>query len=408
MEHRLVGLIEKALGWDSAAPLGRGFARGSVDDPELLARLLTPQRLLDVAMRRSLAPPQFRCFKKGDELLPSQFLTPTITRRGQSLPMANMDSLSRLLRTGCTLVVDGMDVFDPTMEAACRALQWWSRELVQVNTYLTTADADGFGLHWDDHDVVVVQLDGEKSWEVRGTSREAPMYRDASPNSEPSEDTVWSGTMQPGDVMHIPRGYWHTATRSDKDDKGYSLHATFGFVKRTGVDWAAWVADKMRTDVLFRIDLDRFGAKDDQEVQHHVLYAEMLRHTASLTIPAYLAAREREQPPSRYVHTGGLFGPITDVVCVTPFPPQVEVSDDEVTVLSVGKRLRLARRTEDAVRLLLSGYPVSLDRVTEFTGVDATPLAETFMKEGLCAELTDALHSAFTGLVPVTSCLSTL
>jgi hypothetical protein len=408
VEHRLVELIEKALGWDSAAPMGRGFARGSVNDPELCVRLLTPHRLLDTAMRRSLSPPQFRCFQKGDELRPNQFLTPTISRRGQSLPMANMDTLSHLMTDGCTLVVDGMDAFDPTMEVACRALQWWSRELVQVNTYLTTADAAGFGLHWDDHDVVVVQLAGEKSWEVRGASREAPMYRDASPNSEPSEDIEWAGTMQPGDVMHIPRGYWHTATRTDKDDKGYSLHATFGFVKRTGVDWAAWVADKMRTDVLFRIDLDRFGAKDDQEVQNNVLYAELLRHTESLTIPSYLAAREREQAPSRYVHTGGLFGLATDVVCVTPFPPHIEVDDQGLTVLAVGKRLRVARRAEDAVRLLLSGYPVSLERVRGLTGIDATPLAETFMKEGLCAELTDALRSGFTGLVPTTHCLSTL
>ncbi|GLZ28091.1 hypothetical protein Lesp02_02810 [Lentzea sp. NBRC 105346] len=408
MEHRLVELIEKALGWGSAAPLGRGFARGSFNDPALCARLLTPQRLLDTAMRRSLAPPQFRCFQQGEELRPNQFLTPSVTRRGQSLPMANMDTLSRLMRTGCTLVVDAMDTFDPTMEIACRALQWWSHELVQVNTYLTTADAAGFGLHWDDHDVIVVQLAGEKSWEVRGASREAPMYRDAAPNSTPSEEIVWSGTMQPGDVMHIPRGYWHTATRTDRDDQGFSLHVTFGFVKRTGVDWMSWLADNTRTDGLFRQDLDRFGTKEAQGVQHNGLYATMLRHVDSLSIPAYLAAREQEQPPPRYVHTAGLFGPATDVVCVTPFRPHIEVSDHEITVLAVGKRLRLARRAEAAVRLLLSGYPVSLKRVADVTGDDANPLAETLMKEGLCAELTDALHSGFIGLVPAASCLSML
>lgn len=408
MEHRLVGLIEKALGWENAAPLGRGFARGSVDDPELCSRLLTPQRLLDIVMRRSLAPPQFRCFQNGDELHPNRFLTPVVSRRGQSLPMANMDSLSRLMRTGCTLVVDSMDTFDPTLELGCRALQWWSDELVQVNTYLTTADAAGFGLHWDDHDVIVVQLAGDKSWEVRTTSREAPMHRDAEPNTKPSEEVVWRGTMQQGDVMHIPRGYWHTATRTDRESQGYSLHVTFGFVKRTGVDWAAWLADKLRENAFFRLDLDRFGSSEDQSVQHNTLYSEMLGQADSLNIPAYLRARRQEQPPPRYVHTGGLFGPMADAVCVTPFRPHIEVSGDEIAVLAVGKRLLLARRAETAARLLLSGYPVSLDRVTEVTGVDATPLAETLMREGLCAELTDALHSGFTGLVPATSCLSTL
>ena len=87
------------------------------------------------------------------------------------------------------------------MEIACQALQWWSRELVQVNTYLTTADAAGFNLHWDDHDVLIVQLGGEKSWEVRGTSRVAPMYRDTEHSGEPPEEIVWSGTMRTGDVM---------------------------------------------------------------------------------------------------------------------------------------------------------------------------------------------------------------
>ncbi|MGH3886005.1 MAG: JmjC domain-containing protein, partial [Pseudonocardiaceae bacterium] len=150
-----------------------------------------------------------------NELHPDACLTQQVTRRGQTLPVANMDCLGQLLRSGCTVVLDALDSFDPTMEIACRALQWWSREVVQVNTYLTTNDAAGFSLHWDDHDVVIVQIAGEKSWEVRGTSRLVPMYRDAEPNREPSNEVVWSGTMRAGDVMHIPRGYWHQATRAD-------------------------------------------------------------------------------------------------------------------------------------------------------------------------------------------------
>lgn len=123
--------VEKTLGWSGPQPLGQGFAVGSMATPELGARLLTPARLLDVIMRRSLSAPQ-------------------------------------------------------------------------VNTYLTTNDAAGFNLHWDDHDVIIVQLGGEKSWEVRGLSRPAPMYRDAERNDEPSEEIVWSGTLTAGDVMHIP------------------------------------------------------------------------------------------------------------------------------------------------------------------------------------------------------------
>lgn len=407
MKHQLVESIEKALGWDGPTPLGRGFARGTVDDPQLSRRLLTPTRVLDTAMRRSLAPPQFRCFQNGNELRPSEFLKPTVTRRGQSLSMANMDSLSRLIQSGCTLVLDAMDTFDPTMEIACRALQWWSRELVQVNTYLTTADAAGFSLHWDDHDVVVFQLEGEKSWQVREPSRAAPMYRDAEVNNAPSENIVWSGTMRAGDVMHIPRGYWHEATRTDKGEQGYSLHVTFGFVKRTGVDWLTWVADNSRRYELFRHDLDRWGTVGNRANQHSQLSGALRELFETFEPDTYLTARQLEQAPPRYVHTGGIFGPVTDVVCVTAFPPQIEQGDGKVVVLGAGKRLEFAQRAEPALRLLLSGYPVSIARVTSTTGVNAAVLATTLMREGLCAELTDELSSGFTGLVPVGDSLST-
>lgn len=323
------------------------------------------------------------------------------------LPMADMDSLSRLIRSGCTLVLDAMDTFDPTMEAACRALQWWSRELVQVNTYLTTADAAGFSLHWDDHDVIVVQLAGEKSWEVRGASRVAPMYRDAEPNNEPSEDIVWSGTMRQGDVMHIPRGYWHQATRTDRGNEGYSLHVTFGLVKRTGVDWLTWMADNARRDQRFRYDLDRWATGKTLAEQNSDLASATRQHLDEYGIADFLDAREHAQPSTRFVDTARVFGPLTDVVCVTAFPPRIEHDGTTVTVLAAGKRLEFAERAEPALRLLLSGHPMNIADVAGTTGIDAATLADVLTKEGLCAELTDELSSGFTGLIPVESTSST-
>lgn len=403
MDHHLVRSLEKALGWNGADGLGGLFARGNLPDIELCSRLLTPDRLLDTVMRRSLAPPQFRCFHGGEELHPDAYLTQVTTRRGQTLPAANMDRLGQYLRAGCTVVLDAMDSFDPTMEIACRALQWWSHELVQVNTYLTTSDAEGFRLHWDDHDVVIVQIAGEKSWEVRGQSRVAPMYVDAAPNQTPPEQIVWSGTMRTGDVMHIPRGFWHQATRSDRGD-GFSLHVTFGFQKRTGVDWFSWLADHSREYELFRHDLDRWGSPDEQSDQRAKLAEMATRMLLDYPVEAYLRAREETRSPVRYVATGGVFGPPSQVVCVTDFPPRIERQQSTVTVYAVGKKTSFDARAEPALRHLLSGHPVDLGDVTDKTGVDAAKLADVLIKEGLCAEVTEALSSGYTGLIPTAAC----
>ncbi|MEU9120586.1 cupin domain-containing protein [Streptomyces sp. NPDC048506] len=399
MQHQLVHAIESAFGWDGPAALGSVFTRGSVPAPALLPRLMTPARLLDIVMRRCLSHPQFRAFQDGHELHPGEYFTDTVTRRGQGIRFANMTQLGALMRAGCTLVLDELDFFDPALEVACRALQWWSRELVQVNAYLTTQDAAGFALHWDDHDVVILQVAGEKAWDVRGVSRPVPMYRDAEPNNTPPDQSIWRGTLKAGEVMHIPRGHWHQATRTDSGD-GYSLHLTFGFVKRTGVNWLTWLADQCRREETFRTDLDRWGTAEGKVVETAALGSAAARLVDEFPPAAFLATREQERTAARHVQTSGLFGAPNAVVCVTEFPPLIEPDGEHVIVSASGKRLTFHGKALPALRLFLSGAPVEIEQAGIETGVNAGELADILVREGLCAELTDELFSGYTGLVP--------
>jgi hypothetical protein len=154
------------------------------------------------------------------------------------------------------------------------------------------------------------------------------MYRDAAPNSEPSDERVWSGTLKAGDVMHIPRGYWHQATGTTQGT-GYSLHATFGIEQRTGVDW---LADRSRQDEVFRHDLIRDSAQG-QHTQAQTLAAAACRLIASTSPEEFLAAREQQQLASRQVCTRGMFGAPAAVVCVTDFPPRLSSCGDTIIVL---------------------------------------------------------------------------
>ena len=393
MEHQLISAIETALGWSGPAELGRDFVRGSVDDPALVSRIMTPNRLLDIAMRRSLNRPQFRCFQKGEEVHPAIYYTDSVSPRGQSISMVNMRSLGRLLGEGATVIMDQANVFDPTMEVACRALQWWSHERVQVNAYLTTNDASGFPLHWDDHDVVIVQLAGEKEWEVRATSRNVPMYRDADPNTTPSDEIIWSGLMRTGDVMHIPRGHWHQATRTGSGS-GNSLHVTFGITKRTGASWLAWLADWCREHEIFRHDLDRW-----QGTGSEALTEAAAQLVGERPPPDFLAAYEQATTLPRHVPFLGILGPLDAVVCTTHFPPQVQEHGETVDIVASGKKLTLAAKALPALRLLLSGRPVELEQAAAVAGAEAAEVAEILVKEELCAVLTPELFSGYTGLV---------
>ncbi|TDB91001.1 cupin [Actinomadura sp. KC216] len=392
MEHLIVSAMEQALGWSGPDRVGTDFVRGQLPGTGVSARLLTPTKLLDLATRRSLTTPQLRCFQSGRELHPFQYCTDEIGRRGQSIRMVDTIKLDAILREGCTLVLDEIDVFDPVLEVFCRALQWWSHEIVQINAYLTTQEAAGFDMHWDDHDVIIFQVAGEKSWEVRAPSRNAPMYRDAVTSTEPSQDVVWSGVLKAGEVMHIPRGHWHRATREGMGE-GFSLHATVGFVKRTGVTWMSWLADQSRAEDLFRTDLDRWAVPEAWAAQQAELLAAVAKLAAEHTPADSLHARETQRPPARQIPAFDLFGEPHGAVCVTQFEPSTEQHGDTIAVLAAGKKLTFKARAANALESLLSGAPV------QFTDADTRTVAAALVKEGICAPMTEELSLGYTGLV---------
>lgn len=57
----------------------------------------------------------------------------------------------------------------------------------QPDARVPQAAREGFGTHWDDHNVIVVQVEGSKHWRLYGPTRSAPMHRDtAQPEPPPS------------------------------------------------------------------------------------------------------------------------------------------------------------------------------------------------------------------------------
>ena len=408
MKCKLVLNIEHALGWDSAAPLGETPVLGQVQDLDFVRKLFNSSKLFELIKRRSLEPPQLRFFRDGDELHPNEYLSNRTSRRQQVLHFADLSKISPLLDSGATLVLDGLDTLDPLLEVASRSLQWWTKELVQVNAYFTSAETRGFPLHWDDHDVLILQLEGQKYWEVRGRTRTNPMFRDAAPNVQPSDEFVWTGVVKSGDVLHIPRGYWHQAHREHLGP-GHSLHLTFGIVKRTGVDWFSWLADQARSEEVFRRDLTTNEAPKERAEHIDLMKKTALRLVESFSPDNYLVSRRRTQPPTpalRYAYK-----PITQsdpIVCVCEFPPDVEKHEDTYRIFGGGSVVTILPSALAPAKLLLSGSPVTLEEVESLTGVDASSLVDVLLENGLCAVLNPELSSAYTDLTMIQPSLEKL
>ncbi|MGB9178112.1 MAG: cupin domain-containing protein, partial [Pyrinomonadaceae bacterium] len=91
-----------------------------------------------------------------------------------------------------------------------------------------------------------------------------PLSQDAEQARKPEHEPLWEGTLEDGDLLYIPRGWWHVAFPMDEP----TLHLTVGVHNRTGLDLLRWVSERLRASEIFRKDLPRFTS--DAERAAHV------------------------------------------------------------------------------------------------------------------------------------------
>lgn len=102
-------------------------------------------------------------------------------------------------------------------------------EAVGANVYLTPADGEGLSVHFDSHDVFVLQCVGGKRWRLyaddyaqrgRRPTGKASAFNPKLHRPGPIDRDV---DMAPGDILYLPRGVIHEVGPPNSE----SLHVTF-------------------------------------------------------------------------------------------------------------------------------------------------------------------------------------
>jgi lysine-specific demethylase/histidyl-hydroxylase NO66 len=177
--------------------------------------------------------PTFRLVRDGTPLDPSTY---TRSARIGSQPVSGIGDPARIFdefRSGATIVFQGLQRSHPALTRFCRDLELELSHAVQANAYVTPAGSRGLGVHYDTHDVFVLQLSGTKSWVIYPPVLEDPL---------PSQP--WKGTaadagepclsveLAAGDCLYVPRGFLHAA----EAQRDLSAHLTIGIVTTTWYD----------------------------------------------------------------------------------------------------------------------------------------------------------------------------
>lgn len=272
----------------------RRFFHSGVQCPEL-ADLLTLDRIDEVI---------------SDSELPRQALS--MAHSGKAVPAheytygnGNIDRGAVLdnFRNGATIVLPQLHWADGKLRAFCLALEREFGARVQTNIYLTPPGEHGFGVHYDDHDVFVIQVAGAKEWEIYGDRDGLPYKGEGFRNGrdDPGElrETF---VLRAGECAYVPRG---TAHRAPNHGDEISLHITVGILGQT---WAEFMLEavaeaslripELRHSLPRSLFVEDHGGADDNAAVFHRLIRE-IADTASFeaTRAAFAANFIRAQAP---------------------------------------------------------------------------------------------------------------
>ncbi|MGW9553054.1 JmjC domain-containing protein [Nocardiopsis sp. NPDC055551] len=339
--------------------------------------LFTLEDLNHVLAACAPEPPRLRLHREGSPV-PLDRYTETGTASREARRIVRPEALYKELRGGSSLVLDGVDRMHPAVGAAADDLMRLVRERAQANLYLIWGDSRGFDTHWDDHDTMIVQLAGSKHWQVHGPgTRPFPMKNDTDHTHTPPRDAeglphqVWEGVLRPGQVLHVPRGWWHTVTGNGE----MSMHLTFGFTRATGIDWAEALVRRLFEEEPFRRDLPRFADPETRRKHRHELTARLTELAEEADLDAFLAERDARFPRRT---SFSLPWPVEDVVpgpkarvgFVPILPPPMEREGDKVALTVAGKRYRLPAVTEPVLETLAEHRELTVAELAAAAGVE--------------------------------------
>lgn len=332
----------------------------------LLASSELPPRSLDMARKKPPIQRSFYTFSDG-----------TIDR----------GAVLHHYQRGATIIFPQMHLSNPRLAELCRALEMTFSARIQTNIYLTPANSQGFSTHYDDHDVFVMQISGEKRWRLYERPVENPYRGEKFRSAEhkpghPRDEFV----LHAGDCVYIPRGLMHDA---ESHGETPSLHITVGIL---GQSWADLMLEAVSEVALrhpaFRRLLPPGYSKPDYDPgeakqQFHALL-DTLREEADFAEPFELM-REKFLRGRRPSLTGSLLASSSTAEQITSgsyrlrpnFQGLLRHDEQRVVLVCAGGDIHFPIAALNSLQQLLNGQ--QLDR-NSFPDLNEEQVRETVNK----------------------------
>jgi len=164
----------------------------------------------------------------GKTVSTSTSLVEKIVQR-RALNFMDKNIIERELRKGGALVLEGLDILDPGINAFCAKLEEsFPCSMTNSVAFFSQSQNEAYEGHVDSDDVLVIQLSGKKTWDIFAPQQRRYLGTD-NQNEHQLGPVQQQITMKAGDVLYVRAGMPHRChTAAD-----HSLHIAFDLLDRT-------------------------------------------------------------------------------------------------------------------------------------------------------------------------------
>lgn len=190
------------------------------------------------------------------ECYTEEFLDIGIRRRRILKP-----NLYGLMAEGASLVLNRSELVSRQVEAVCMEVGRFVGTQTTVNVYASMSEMPATNVHWDTHDVFIVQVVGRKRWRVYEPTFYLPLSSQTSDGhkADVPDNPIFDHVLEEGSILYVPRGWWHRVEPVEDSD---TIHLTVAIHTPLVLDFLIWAcADVLTKRSEFRRAL--LGDADD-------------------------------------------------------------------------------------------------------------------------------------------------
>ncbi|MCW3847392.1 cupin domain-containing protein [Sphingomonas sp. LB-2] len=195
-------------------------------------------------------------------------------------------ALRGLARQGGTVVVNNAQRLTPELwDLACAAERW-------LGTGVTLAAVISFGqsgieLHYDSADLIIVHLNGSKTWSFFGPAIADSAKRFTNHHRDPPTEITGEVTMRPGDLLYVPSGLFHRCTPGD-----WSLHLGIIVSYPSAAGFANYAAELVNDEARAGAPLPGFLGEEAVAAELEAVKARMIAQIAAIDPMAWYAEHQ--------------------------------------------------------------------------------------------------------------------